>query len=189
MIKVVDNFCPFVDTVIDSALEAGFDTWNPNKGQIGTSVYQGMGFWGKHAHMLASLSQAMGCFVYPNSMFFRVTNPETERAYIHSDRSTGAYTCVAYLSDHDEPYGTGFYRHSTGIDEMPEDISPELADDMVSRENFEQTQFVEGKYNRAVIFSAPLFHSRMPETGFAEGRMVWVSHFHTPQSLLEAEYG
>lgn len=189
MIKVIDNFCPHIDKVRQSALNAGFATWLPNKGKIGSSVYDGMGFWGDHSHMLASVCQAMDTFVYPNSMFFRVTTPETERAYIHSDRITGAFTCVAYLSDHTEDYGTAFYRHSSGIEEMPAEVSPELADDMVSRDNFEETRKVDGKLNRAVIFSAPLFHSRVPVTGIESGRMVWVSHFHTPESLMEAERG
>ena len=197
MIKIVDNFCPHIDRVRNSALEAGFDTWLPNKGKVGSSVYEGMGFWGEHASMLASVAQAMESFIYPNSMFFRVTTPETERAYIHSDRESGAYTCVAYLSDHPgEPYGTGFYRHvKTGMEEMPDldQVDATLIDDMVSRNGWELTRFVEGKYNRAVIFSAPLFHSRIPLDGIGitpdDARMVWVTHFHSPQSLLEKEYG
>ena len=100
MIKVVDNFCPLAKTVRESALEAGFSTWLPKPGHIGSSVYEGMGFWGKHSHMLASVSQAMQSVIYPNSMFFRYTTPETEPAYIHSDRETGAFTCNAYQSDH-----------------------------------------------------------------------------------------
>ena len=197
MIKVVENFCPFIDKVRQSALNAGFDTWLPNKGKVGSSVYEGMGFWGDHSHMLASLSQAMESFVYPNSMFFRITTPETEPAYIHSDRETGAYTCVAYLSQHDEDYGTAFYRHkATGETHMPpmDDLTAEMMADIThNRDAWEVTRKVDGAYNRAVIFEAPLFHSRLPLDGIgntpANARMVWSCHFHTPQTLLEAEYG
>jgi len=44
-----------------------------------------------------------------------------------------------------------------------------------------QTDFVRGQKNRALIFSAPLFHSRLPVGGIGtdatDARMVWVSHF------------
>lgn len=46
---VIDDFCPELDQVRSSALAAGFDTWRPNKGEVGSSIYEGMGFWGDHA--------------------------------------------------------------------------------------------------------------------------------------------
>jgi hypothetical protein len=125
-------------------------------------------------------------------MFFRVTNQDTEGAYVHSDRESGDYTCVAYLSSHDQLSGTGFFRHrQTGMTHMPtfEELSkdPELfsrlKQEMVSGsdEHWEQLDFVRGLYNRAVIFDAPRFHARSPRHGFSstaeDGRMVWVCHF------------
>lgn len=62
-------------------------------------------------------------------------------------------------------------------------IFDELAADMTSRDpdKWELLEYVEGKYNRAVIFEAPLFHSRYPIEGIGtepeNGRLVWVSHF------------
>jgi Family of unknown function (DUF6445) len=196
-VKVVDRFCPHADRVRRSALSAGFDTWLPNKGKVGSSVYEGMGFWGEHASMLASLSQAMESVVFPNSMFFRITQPGMQEAYIHSDRETGAYTCVAYLSQHANEYGTAFYRHkATGLTEMPplDELDASMIEDIThNRDAWEVTRKVMGRFNRAVIFSAPLFHSRLPLDGLGDdnetARMVWVSHFHTPASLMEAEYG
>lgn len=190
--EVVDDFCEHTDVVIASAFEAGFDTWKPNQGEVGSSIYDGMGFWGEHSLMLRSLMREVGTVVVPNSMFFRVTNEGMEKAYIHSDRESGNYTCVAYLSEHDEPSGTAFYRHKpTGLYEMPSfaemeelGILDELKADMVSRdpEKWEQVAYVEGKFNRALIFKAPLFHSRLPVEGFGNdansGRLVWVSHFY-----------
>lgn len=191
-VLVVDDFCDEIEQVITSAHAAGFSTWLPKKGKVGSSVYEGMGFWGHHALMLRSLIGATGRVIVPNSMFFRATNESTEQAYIHSDRSTGAYTCVAYLSQHDDEYGTAFYRHiPTGLVEMPsfeemedQGIAEELQQDMVSRDEskWEMIDFVEGKYNRAVIFTAPLFHSRIPLNGFGKdeqsARLVWVSHYY-----------
>lgn len=194
---VVDNFCADVEQVIASAHAAGFDTWRPNKGEVGSSVYEGMGFWGDHALMLRALTRAMGGVVIPNSMFFRVTNVGMERAYIHSDRQSGASTCVAYLSEHDTESGTAFYRHKpTGLTEMPSfaemqeaGIFDELKADMVSRDpdKWEQVDYVRGRYNRALIFPAPLFHSRFPLEGigtdFESGRLVWATHFYKLNSM------
>jgi hypothetical protein len=189
---VVDGFCPEVDQVRASALAAGFDTWLPNKGEVGSSIYEGMGFWGDHALMVRALMRAMGGPVVPNTMYFRYTVPGMERAYIHSDRESGNNTCVVYLTDHAEEYGTAFYRHKrSGLAQMPSFIEmqqmgilDELKADMVNRdpEKWEQTDFVQGRKNRALIFNAPLFHSRFPLGGIGtnadDARMVWVSHFH-----------
>jgi hypothetical protein len=188
---VVDDFCELIDLVKSSAFAGGFGKWNPNKGLVGSSKYDGMAFYGHHAPMLRSLIGATKAVCVPNSMFFRVTNADTEQAYIHSDREYGDYTCVTYLSEHDEPYGTAFYKHKpTGLTHMPSfeemqemGIFEQLKEDMVSRnsEAWELLDVVEGKFNRAVIFDAQLFHSRFPIHGIGntdeEGRLVWVSHF------------
>lgn len=189
---VVDNFCDDLEQVKASAFAAGFDTWRPNKGEVGSSIYAGMGFWGDHALMLKALMRSVGCVVVPNTLYFRVTNEGMEQAYIHSDRETGNHTCVAYMTDHPEEYGTAFFRHRpTGLTEMPSfaemqeaGLMDELKADMVSRDpdKWEQTDFVRGAYNRALIFPAPLFHSRYPLEGIGRtidtGRMVWASHFY-----------
>lgn len=189
---VIDNFTPYPDAVRASALAAGFGTWRPNKGEVGSSNYDGMGFWGDHAMMLRPLMFHMGCPVVPNSMFFRVTNADTEAAYVHSDREMGDFTCVAYLSEHQDEYGTAFYRHRrTGMTRMPSfaqmrempDEFARLKEEMVrgSDDDWERIGFVEGAFNRAVIFEAPLFHARVPRHGFGstpqDGRLVWASHF------------
>jgi hypothetical protein len=189
---VVDGFAPNIDAVRQSALASGFGTWRPNKGEVGSSIYDGMNFWGDHASMLRALSYHIGQVVIPNSMFFRVTNADTEAAYVHSDREAGEYTCVVYLSEHPgEKSGTGFYRHRESgatcmppFDELRHDPAfDRLKDQMVrgSEEDWELVRFVEGQYNRAVIFYAPLFHARSPRHGVGstpeDGRMVWVTHF------------
>ena len=190
---VVDNFCNDLERVKASAFAAGFDTWNPNKGEVGSSVYEGMGFWGDHAIMLASLMRATGGVVVPNSLFFRITNVGMEKAYIHSDRESGNHTCVCYLTDHEEDSGTAFFMHKrTGLKAMPSfqemqdmGILDELKEDMVSRDpdKWIQLDYVRGARNRALIFPAPLFHSRFPLEGIGTdlgaGRMVWVSHYYT----------
>jgi hypothetical protein len=125
-------------------------------------------------------------------MFFRVTNVGMERAYIHSDRESGTHTCVVYLTDHEEESGTAFFQHkSTGLKEMPSfqelresGLMDELRQDMVSRDPSKWTQldYVRGVKNRALIFNAPLFHSRFPLDGIGSdaqsGRLVWVCHYY-----------
>jgi Family of unknown function (DUF6445) len=190
---VVDHFVSNPEKVRESALLSGFGTWRPNKGEVGSSIYEGMNFWGDHGAMLRALAKATGETIYPNSMFFRVTNESTEGAYVHSDREAGDYTAIVYLSHHeDDSSGTAFYRHrETQITRMPS--FTELGDDpsffeqlkreMVegSPEHWQQTKFVPGVFNRALIFEAPLFHARVPKHGFGfspeTGRMVWVAHF------------
>lgn len=191
-IKVMDNFLTYPDQVRQSALDSGFGTWAPKKGKVGSSVYTGMNYVGTHAVLVHALAIQHGNPVFPNSMFFRVSNKDTERAYIHSDRETGSRTCIVYLSKHERVSGTAFWRHKrTGLTEMPSfeeqeklGIADELKADMVSakKDKWEQLDFVRGTFNRALVFHAPLFHSRFPFNGIGEdegdGRMIWGCHFY-----------
>jgi hypothetical protein len=190
---VFDDFLADPDAVRQSALDSGFGSWKPSKGEVGSSVYTGMNFWGDHAAPLKAIAKALGQAIYPNSMFFRVTNLDTEGAYVHSDREAGDYTAIVYLSKHETDLsGTGFFRHiETGMTAMPsfEEMRKDLEwfarfkTEMVEGkpEHWALTSLVPGTYNRALIFEAPLFHSRIPKHGFGDtpeaGRMVWVAHF------------
>lgn len=141
--------------------------------------------------MLHWLYAHLGKPVVPNSMFCRVTNKDTEAAYVHSDREAGSHTCIVYLTEH-EGSGTGFYRHrETGMTRMPSfeemrdkpEFFEKLKKQMVqgSDSDWELMDFVRGTFNKAVIFDAPLFHARHPKNGFGttaeDGRMVWVCHY------------
>lgn len=193
LFETIDSFCPQIDAVRQSALDSGFGTWAPNKGEVGSSKYDGMSFYGRHSYMLKAIAEHTGLIPFPNNMFFRVTNADTEKAYVHSDCMWGTKTCVAYLSDHKEDSGTGFFRHrATGLVEMPSfekmkelGIFELLKKDMVEggEKEWEQLDYVRGLYNRAVIFHAPLFHSRWPKHGIGNtsenGRMVWACHYNT----------
>lgn len=189
--QVIDGFCDDLERVKASVHAAGFGTWCPNRGEVGSSIYEGMGFWGDHALMLRALVRVCG-LVVPNTTYFRMTNVGMQRAYIHSDRETGAHTCVAYLTEHDEESGTAFFRHKrTGLESMPSfaemqeaGLMDELKADMVSRdpEKWDQIDYVRGQLNRALLFPAPLFHSRYPLEGIgtteSDGRLIWASHFY-----------
>lgn len=185
MIQVIDNFLPNPEATRDSFIAAGFGTWSPPTAKVGSGKYEGMSFMGNHADLLLRLSQAHNRPVIPNRMFARLTNEGTEKAYIHSDRSAGDHTCIVYLSAHEDVSGTAFYRHrETGLLEMPIEWmdDPVRAAEMVegSPEVWEQVDFIRGLFNRALMFNAPLFHSRFPIHGIGDnaenGRLIWACH-------------
>lgn len=192
MIEIYDDFAPDYLAVRESALRSGFGSWKPKKGDIGLDSYAGMNFWGNHSSLIRGLWERLGP-VFPNDMFFRVTNPSTDKALVHSDRSSGDFTALVYLSPAHEGSGTGFYRHrETGLTEMPAlealiDDPPffhKLYADMLAASNdlWEQIDFVEARPNRCVVFNAPLFHCRIPKEGYGtddiSSRMVWACHFY-----------
>lgn len=194
-ISVFDDFLPNPDQVRESALRSGFGTWHPNKGDIGAAFYSGVNFWGDHASCFRALHQRIGSFI-PSSMFFRITNPSMERALIHSDREYGERTAIIYLSQaSSDVSGTAFYRHrETGMTEMPplEELMrdphffEQFKRDMTDESAWERYEFVAARYNRCVVFDAPLIHCRIPQVGYgsseSDSRMVWVAHFGVPHA-------
>jgi hypothetical protein len=190
-VLVVDDFVRDPDAVRQSALTSGFGTWQPTNTIIGYETYDGVNINGMHSVLIKALTDSMGCSIYPESMIFRVTGEKTDPATIHSDRMFGSYSCIVYLSREYEKSGTGFYKHlRSGSCEMPSLNSilgtPEF--DLLKREmyeakdqDWEQVHYVEGKYNRALIFKAPLYHARVPRlckgTTPEDSRMIWITHF------------
>ena len=188
-----DNFCPRIDEVRQSFIESGFGTWMPPLGASGHAKYKGMNFHGLHSLMLASLNRAIGEPAYPNMMFARQTDDESDPAFIHSDRNDGAKTCIVYLSNEEGVSGTRFFRHrATGRDRMPpvsylraNGLFDSMWADMqnTSADVWEEMDFVRAAYNKALIFDAPLFHQRVQAQGVSndpeKARIVWVAHFHT----------
>lgn len=191
-ILVIDDFLANPEAMRHSAIASGFGTWRPNKGAIGPEKFDGVNFYGDHAVGVRAISKHMPKPIYPNKFFFRVTTEDTEEAVVHSDIFTGDFTCLIYLSKHDDS-GTEFYRHKpTDTYSLPplkqfyadeKNFSQMKAD--CSHRNpdiWEKVNYVEGKYNRAVIFPSPVFHCRYPYTGFGhgaeDGRMIWGCHFY-----------
>lgn len=192
MIQIHDDILPKEQllAVRQSALESGFGTWQPASNSFGYSSYRGMNWKGHHGTMHAALTRLVKTPIYPNSSFFRVASADEDKALIHSDRNDGNYTAIAYMSEDDDVvHGTAFYVHkSTGLREMPpmqEMIASgeheRWMEDMKDYDKWEQLDFVRGLFGRMLIFSAPLFHKRVPDYGFGNNpensRMIWVSHF------------
>lgn len=189
MILIKDNlFTPEqVTNLRQGAIAAGFDNWVPPSHTFGSGIYKGMCWAGNHADIHNAISSAMGgIHIIPNKSFFRILTADEEKRLIHSDRNDGTFTAITYLSDHKEISGTGFYRHlATGKLEMPP-ISEMNTDvwgvDMKDDSKWEQLDFIRGIIGRMVIFSAPLFHARVPSFGIGstpeDARMIHVCHFY-----------
>jgi hypothetical protein len=198
-VKVVDNFVPNPDEIRQSALITGFGTWHPTNTIMGYKNYDGVNINGMHAPLVRGLVKAMGCAIYPMSMIFRVTGAGSDPSRVHSDRMFGDFSCIVYLSKEQGESGTAFYRHiDTDSCEHPE-VTPELiADPKFERlkremdegteESWDRVHYVEGKYNRAIIFKAPLYHARIPKLGTGttpeDSRMIWVTHFNLESSFV-----
>ena len=213
-IRVIENFLTppnglpplaMVDAVRHTALLAGFGTWAPACDSVlKVNEFKGVGYMGDHGTMLYALAAALGQPAFPGEMKFRITGSEADASYIHSDRNSGHFTCIAYLSHDDDPEsGTAFYRYKAndlwpqGLDRMPPYREQQgtyaghrLQTDMKTSEDtdWELNFFVRARVNTAIIFRADLFHRRMPIlcTGDTPqtARMVWVCHFTLPGSQL-----
>lgn len=195
-ILTYDNFLANPDAVRQSAIASGFGSWRPTKGAIGSSVYDGLNYKGDHATIIETIYNKVGFIGFPNCCLFRVTNEDTERAYVHSDIGEGDTTVIVYLSQHDDKYGTGFFKNKrTGSFAMsplselvanPIEFETTKAEINSSTEKeWEEVEFVQGEYNRAVAFKSHRWHRRFPEHGFSKdietGRMIWIGHFQNPK--------
>ena len=192
MIRIFDDFLANPEEVRNSALASGFGSWRPSKGTLGATAYDGMNFYGDHASIIETIYKKAGMIGFPNSVLFRVTNETTERAVVHSDVGAGDTTVIVYLSQHPDRYGTGFYRNTrNGSLTMPpiaELVKDQEEFEALKREisesgeyQWDEIQFVHGKFNRAVVFKSHRFHRRFPDHGFGTdeqtGRLIWIGHF------------
>lgn len=179
-----------------SALDAGFGAWTPKTSALTPGNYSGMCWKGYHGALLVALTRCVKRQVFPNSMFFRVLLEDAEPRVVHSDQLDGNYTAICYLSEHEEESGTAFYRHRhkdllvmPTMEEMQRTKTvgywkKEMADESA----WEQTDYVKGQLGRMLVFSAGLFHGRVPNTGIGntpeEGRLIWCCHFFTADDLV-----
>lgn len=102
----------------------------------------------------------------PLLSFFRQSPAgQAEPNYIHSDVEMGDWTAILYLNP-DPPAGDGttFWRHRpTGADRGAFDLERQGA-----REQWAAWHHVEARFNRLLIFHAPLYHSRAIEANYGQ---------------------
>lgn len=105
---------------------------------------------------------------YEPTLTFARKSPagQAEPNFIHTDDDMGDVTALLYLNpDPPADDGTTFWRHSAS---GALDGAAWLADgqDLAA---WEPTQHVPARFNRCVVFAAPLFHSRALEGNFGQG--------------------
>ncbi len=105
---------------------------------------------------------------------------------IHSDMGWGTHAMVLYLCEGSG--GTAFWEHKeTGAQRIKQndlELYEKIKDDWEDESKWILRDVMELKFNRAVIYSSELFHSRYPFEAFGEhvgnGRLIAVAFF-TPQ--------
>ena len=121
--------------------------------------------------------------------FFRVATEEFDTDWrIHSDSKVGDIrperALVLYLSPStmEGLHGTAFWKHKELGYEMPLHISNEESDKILMSEanelsNWDLHSVVGYRPNRAVMYPSNYFHSKYPNVGWKEGRMVYVMFY------------
>ena len=121
--------------------------------------------------------------------FFRVATEELDTDWrIHADSKVGDIrperALVLYISESTKKglHGTAFWKHKEVGYEMPLDISNEEADRFLFEEanevdNWELHSVIGYKPNRALMYPSNYFHSKYPNEGWKEGRMVYVMFY------------
>jgi hypothetical protein len=123
-------------------------------------TYCGIGLAG---HLLALPKWITAKFpqLTPKVSFFRKSPVgQIEPAYIHADYSMGDWTAILYLNENPpDGDGTTFWKHKDrGFTEVGEGFDGSA--DFNDQSKWERWCHVAGLFNRAVLFRAPLFHSR-----------------------------
>ena len=105
----------------------------------------------------------------PGLTFFRRSpRGQSEPNFIHSDETMGQWTAILYLNPNPEDGdGTTFWRHRTS-GAVRGDASEIWRRDR-DRSAWEPLRHVPARFNRLLIFDAPLFHSRGIEENYGEG--------------------
>ena len=177
-VYVLDDFLPDPDTVRQAGLDAEYINWEGPDG----AVYKRISMT-QQPDVVELLEQIFGT-VDILGMAFRLNfGGEPPNQSIHSDMGWGTHALVLYLSN--GPSGTAFWQHTkTGRDNILPgelDLLEEIKDDFEDESAWDQRAFVKMEYNRALIYSGDLFHSRYPFKAFGDnpenGRLILVAFF------------
>lgn len=187
MINVVDDFLEkeIYEAIYSSLLKNEFQSV-----EVGDK-----NFWAQYSNkefdefILRKLSAIDGVARECLLGFFRVATEELDTDWrIHADSKVGDIrperALVLYLSPSTKKglHGTAFWKHKKVGYEMPINVSDEEADRFLSEEsnkidNWELHSVIGYKPNRALIYPSNYFHSKYPNEGWVEGRMVYVMFY------------
>lgn len=121
--------------------------------------------------------------------FFRVATDKVDTDWrIHSDAIINGErperALVLYLSPSSMEglHGTAFWKHKEFGDCLEKDVSFEKYDEVLlndsnTLEKWDLQSVIGYKINRAVTYPCNYFHSKYPNVGWSEGRMVYVMFY------------
>jgi len=194
-IIIIDNFFKDPDAVRAAAIQSGF------------KMLPGGTYPGKMTGAFLSpeidnaFSSIVGAQTWPRpeswyGQFRLSLASDPFEQWIHFDFCP--WSAIAYMNPtYPAGYGTAFWQHkATGWTEYPEtreimlqggyvdysDVRERLVlKDGLDETKWNQMQFVEGVYNRIIIFRPTMFHSHMPKGNFGvneqDGRLVQLFFF------------
>jgi len=181
MMLVVDDFAPNIEEIHALAKGAAFYDYKAHDGEVYKRV-----FVCDIPGIKERLEEVLGGPVTMFLQAFRLNyDGELPNHAVHSDAGWGTKALVLYLSEK-EGTGTAFWKHKqTGATSISMSTAPALlpyiAPDWNNVEAWEQTDMVQSKYNRALIYDGQDFHSRWPFEAYGknidDGRLIVVGFF------------
>lgn len=178
---VADNFLSDADSIRVAGLHADFQDWAAPDGEVYKRIC---------ITEVPGVREAIERITGPVEMLgmaYRLNyGGELPNAAIHSDLGWGTHALVLYLAEGEG--GTAFWRHTaTGehrIEPGDVDLLIKVQGDWDDESKWEIRRLVETRFNRALIYESPLFHSRYPFAAFGDrpdtGRLIVVAFF-TPR--------
>lgn len=175
---IVDNFLADPERVRQAGLVADYEDWLGPDGEVYKRICRV-----DIPEMWEAVERAVGP-VEKLGMAYRLNHSgELPNAAIHSDMGWGTHALVWFGCEGEG--GTAFWRHkATGAERInPGDVAlyEQIKNDWDDESKWEIVELVGVKFNRAVIYSSELFHSRYPFGAFgtdaATGRLTVVAFF------------
>lgn len=175
---VIEDFLPDPDAVRQAGLRMEYEDWEGPDGAVYKRIAR------VEVKQVREMLEAMFGQIDLLGMAYRLNyKNEPPNQSIHSDMGWGTHALVLYLSD--GPSGTAFWQHTaTGANRiLPGDMElfEQIKDDFENEDAWDQRAFVKMDYNKALIYSGELFHSRYPFKAFGDspenGRLILVAFF------------
>jgi hypothetical protein len=177
-VYVIEDFLPDPDAVRQAGLHMEYEDWEGPDGAVYKRICR------VEIQQVKEMLEAIFGKIDLMGMAYRLNyKGEPPNQSIHSDMGWGTHALVLYLTD--GPSGTAFWQHTkTGANRiLPGDMElfEQVKDDFENEDAWDQRAFVKMDYNRALIYSGELFHSRYPFKAFGstpeDGRLIVVAFF------------
>ena len=167
MIKILDNYLPEPD------LEAQEAEWaNYQDLVFNGTTYPQIAICNNDEARVNEISEIVGKKLTASlPPFYRKYLPtDAQPTYIHSDVGEGDYTVIIFLNKINENNGLAFWEHANGEEKANKLSVGRYALDGLDETKWLTPKVVPAQYNRAVVFSSALFHSRWPRNNWLIGQ-------------------